>query len=165
VSCVSTGLSVRRGRRFGLVHDVVGDGLGLRESNEVTAGPNVGVDTEAILGDVPLEVGGEEAIVGADEHAGRDGGPRLEVARRREDGVAFGTLAVLTGDNNLGGNVVQEIRVQVEVAVSSSGRGSSACFDRAGVPSRLTSAARSDDGAGDAEMASYADVRARYGLD
>jgi hypothetical protein len=56
----------------------------------VAAGDDVRVEAKALLSDGALEVNGKEAVVGAAEHADRDGGPRGEVAREANTASASG---------------------------------------------------------------------------
>ena len=81
--------------------------------------PAISSDAEAepLAGDAALEVGREEPVVAADEHPDRDVGPALELARlaERRVGRLAGRVQLRLPGQHVGRDVVQEVRVDVEV--------------------------------------------------
>src|SRR3954447_22860462 len=99
------------------------------ECDEVTARHHVRVDAEAVLRDSPLELGGKEPVVGADQDAYAPLRPRRERAGRAERRVALRSLAVLEPGRV---DVVEEVRLDVEFAVAAEPRGFFTRLDGAG---------------------------------
>src|SRR3954454_5852606 len=99
------------------------------ECDEVTARHHVRVDAEAVLRDSPLELGGEEPVVGADKDAHAPLWPGREGAGRAERRVALGSLAVFQAGRV---DVMEEVRLDVELAVAAEPGGFFTRFDGAG---------------------------------
>src|SRR5665213_896390 len=105
------------------VQEVVGHAVWIRQCDEVTAGHNIRLEAETIARDSALEIEREEPVSLASEYPDRYGWPIHEVARRPEDGVGLWPLMRFSRSRHLWWNVVQKVRVQVELSAVATGHG------------------------------------------
>ena len=87
----------------------------IRERKEVAARELVDVLVKSFPRDAPLEVDRKEPIIAAGDNMDRILGPRFETAGLAEHNVGLGALVSLALLDDLGRNVVQEVRGEVEV--------------------------------------------------
>jgi hypothetical protein len=88
----------------------------IREREEVAAGQLVDLGVQSLLRHPTLEVDRKEAIVASGDHVDRNLGPGFESARLTEHDVGLGALVRLALLDDLGRDVVEEVRGEVEVS-------------------------------------------------
>src|SRR6478735_3143996 len=96
-------------------HEVCRELGRVRERGQVPAWHDVEVESQPVARHATLEVDREEAVVGAGDDAGRDVGPGLDGAGGLEGTLGLGTLVLLATRRDRRVDVVEEVRVEVEL--------------------------------------------------